>query len=304
MNKVQLDWEDVTFGARQVCRDIKGFMEGKKTDVIKVYPIPRGGMYVALVVEGMWNWEGINDTVIQLVEDPRLAHVFVDDIIDSGSTMEEMRKKYPVAGFFALVDKREEPQAWYVFPWERMNNETGPEENVRRLLEYIGEDPSREGLLETPSRVVKSYGELFGGYKEDPASVFKVFEDGACDEMVMLKGIEFASCCEHHMLPFIGVAHIAYIPNGRVIGVSKLARLLEVFSRRLQIQERLCQQITSELDKMLQPKGSACVLEAQHLCMTCRGVKKQQSKMITSSLTGVFSQDAATRAEFFMMMKG
>lgn len=168
-------------------------------------------------------------------------------------------------------------------------------------MQYIGEDPNREGLLDTPARVVRAMHEIYNGYQADPESVFKIFEDGACDEMVILQDVEFYSTCEHHMLPFFGKAHIAYIPNGKVIGVSKLARLLEVYSRRLQIQERLCQQITKALDDHLQPRGSACVLEAQHFCMTCRGVAKQNSKMKTSSLTGVF-REIAVRQEFLSMI--
>lgn len=174
---------------------------------------------------------------------------------------------------------------------------------LKALLRYIGEDPSREGLKDTPDRVLKAWRtELFSGYRQNPEDVVKVFEDGACDEMVVLKDIEFLSHCEHHMLPFFGKAHIAYIPHGRVIGISKLARLLEIFSKRLQIQERLTTQITSTLDKHLKCLGSACVLEARHLCMVCRGVQKQHSVMVTSSLTGAF-RESAVRAEFFNLIK-
>lgn len=168
---------------------------------------------------------------------------------------------------------------------------------VRALLSFIGEDVNREGLKDTPGRVVTAYSELFSGYKIDPASVFKVFEDGACDQMVILRNVEFYSTCEHHMLPFTGKAHIAYLPKGKVVGISKLARLLEVFARRLQIQERIGQQMTEALDKYLQPLGSACVIEAVHSCMTCRGVNKQHSEMVTSSLTGEFLK-AEVRSEF------
>jgi GTP cyclohydrolase I len=178
-----------------------------------------------------------------------------------------------------------------------------PHEAVRSLLRYVGEDPDREGLRETPARVLKSYSELFSGYHQDPADVFKCFEDGACDEMVVLTGVEFVSCCEHHMLPFLGEAHLAYVPDGRIIGVSKLARLLEVYSRRLQVQERLTVQVTAALDEYLRPLGSACVVEASHLCMACRGVRKQRSRMITSSLTGAF-REAAVRQEFFQLIRG
>lgn len=175
---------------------------------------------------------------------------------------------------------------------------------IRTILQYIREDPDREGLKETPARVVRSYGELFAGYRQDPADVFKVFEDGACDEMVVLKGIELTSVCEHHMLPFLGVAHIAYIPNKKIIGISKLARLLDIYARRLQVQERLTVQVTSALDQYLSPLGSACVIEAKHLCMVCRGVQKQHSTMITSSLTGVFRDKPEVRSEFFNLVKG
>lgn len=176
------------------------------------------------------------------------------------------------------------------------------ESAIETLLRFIGDDPTREGLKETPLRVMKSYQELFSGYAQDPAAVLKVFEDGACDEMVVLRNMEFFSTCEHHMLPFFGKAHVAYIPNGRVIGISKLARILEIYSRRLQVQERLTEQITKALDEHLKPKGSACVLEARHFCMICRGVQKQNSEMVTSSLTGVFRKPEV-RAEFFHLVK-
>jgi len=159
--------------------------------------------------------------------------------------------------------------------------------SLTNVISYIGEDPTRDGLLETPKRVLASYDELFSGYKQNPADHMKTFKDN-CDEMVVLKDVEFFSTCEHHMLPFFGVAHIAYIPKGNVIGISKLARILEVFSRRMQIQERICQQVTQCLNDYLDPRGSACILEAKHFCMTCRGVSKQSSTMLTSSLTGAF----------------
>ena len=154
---------------------------------------------------------------------------------------------------------------------------------------------------------VKSWQQLYSGYQfktdADIAGVLKIFEDGACKEMVVLKNIEFQSMCEHHMLPFVGSAHIGYIPDGKIVGISKLARLLEVYARRLQVQERLTEQITAALDKHLMPKGSACVIEAHHQCMSCRGVMKQNSSMITSSLTGEFLQPAV-RSEFLSYVKG
>ena len=174
---------------------------------------------------------------------------------------------------------------------------------IKTILLRIGEDPNREGLQETPKRVVESYREIYGGYGVDVEKLFKTFEDGACDEMVLLKDIEFYSVCEHHMQPFFGKAHIAYIPNGKVIGVSKLARVLDAYARRLQIQERLTKEVVAALDGHLKPNGSACVIEAKHFCMVCRGVHKQNSTMVTSELTGVF-REAAVRAELFSLIRG
>lgn len=170
------------------------------------------------------------------------------------------------------------------------------------ILTAIGEDAKREGLVETPSRVIRSWSEIYAGYHQNVEDCFKTFEDGACDEMVLLRNIEFFSTCEHHMQPFFGRAHVAYVPKGKVIGISKLARVLDVYARRLQIQERLCQQVTAALDKYLEPKGSACVIEAKHLCMACRGVQKQHSDMVTSSLSGVF-REGAVRMEFLQLIR-
>lgn len=174
---------------------------------------------------------------------------------------------------------------------------------IQVILETIGDDPNREGLKETPLRVLRSWDELYSGYRKNPAKILKVFEDGACDEMVILRNVEFYSTCEHHMLPFFGKASIAYLPNGKVVGISKLARLLEVFSRRLQIQERIGTQVVDALMEHLQPHGAACVLEAQHFCMTCRGVNKQNSVMITSALRGSFIEDPAVKQEFFTLIR-
>jgi len=174
---------------------------------------------------------------------------------------------------------------------------------VLSLLTYIGDDPEREGLRDTPDRVLRSYDELFAGYKQKPEDVLKVFEDGACDEMVVLRNVEFHSVCEHHLQPFFGSAHIAYIPDKRVIGVSKLARILDIYARRLQIQERLCQQVTAALDEHLKPLGAACILEATHFCMVCRGVQKQHSELVTSSLTGAF-RESVVRQELLSLIRG
>jgi len=175
---------------------------------------------------------------------------------------------------------------------------------IQQFLKYIGEDPTREGLLDTPKRVVKSWAELYKGYKQDPKEILStVFEDGSCDEMVILKDIEFTSMCEHHVLPFRGKAHVAYLPNGKVVGLSKLARLVDCYSKRLQIQEKMTQQISKDIDLHLKPKGVAVIIEAHHQCMSCRGVGKQNSVMITSSMIGLFKSDPTARGEFLSLIK-
>ncbi|HWQ05246.1 MAG TPA: GTP cyclohydrolase I FolE [Longilinea sp.] len=170
---------------------------------------------------------------------------------------------------------------------------------VSRMLEAFGEDPQREGLLKTPDRVARMYEELLEGYRIDPiAMVNDALFEVEYDEMVIVRDIEFYSLCEHHMLPFIGRAHVAYIPRGRVIGLSKLPRIVDMFARRLQVQERMTRQIADFIDELLHPQGVAVVLEALHLCSMVRGVKKHDSRMTTSAMHGAFRTDLALRMEF------
>lgn len=178
---------------------------------------------------------------------------------------------------------------------------------VDRLLRWI-EGPDaydgeelRHGIHKTPARVARAYGEIFRGYGQDVKDVLTTFES-TCDEIVVLRDVEFYSTCEHHMLPFFGRAHIGYLPNGKVLGISKLARILDIFTRRLQIQERIGTQVTEALMEHLGPLGCGVVLEAQHLCMVARGVSKQNSVMVTSSMQGVFQTDASVKAEFLRMI--
>lgn len=173
---------------------------------------------------------------------------------------------------------------------------------VGRIIELIGEDPQREGLKKTPERVTKSYGKLFSGYGQDPKKLLTVFDGEQYDEMIVVKDIELFSFCEHHMLPFIGKVHIGYIPNGKIIGLSKLPRLVEIFARRLQNQERLTQQVAHTLQDLLNPRGVGVIVEARHLCMMARGVEKQGSKVSTSSLTGLFKNNLNTRNEFLKLI--
>jgi GTP cyclohydrolase IA len=179
------------------------------------------------------------------------------------------------------------------------------EKAVRELLTMIGESPQRPGLVETPQRVVKAWGFMCGGYAQKPEDVLKAFEDGAedCDEMVIQKNIPLWSTCEHHMLPFFGVAHIAYIPKGRVLGLSKFARLVDVFARRLQVQERLTTQIADALMTHLQPLGVGVVLQCRHTCMEARGICKAGSVTTTSKLLGDFKSNGDVRNEFLSMVR-
>ena len=178
------------------------------------------------------------------------------------------------------------------------------ENAVRILMLWIGEDPAREGLLGTPSRVARAYRELFSGYGEDPKEILRrTFEEvEGYDEMVVLRGIRFESHCEHHILPIIGRAHVAYLPSRRVVGISKLARIVDIYARRLQIQEKLTVQVADTIDEVLRPKGVAIVIEASHECMTTRGVRKTGVSMVTSRMTGDFRSDARTRREFLNMI--
>lgn len=179
------------------------------------------------------------------------------------------------------------------------------EEAVKTLLRWAGDDPEREGLRDTPKRVVKSYEEFFKGYDASPNDILsRTFKDvDGYDEMVVLRDINFSSYCEHHVVPFTGKAHIAYIPNNKVVGISKLARLVDVYAKRLQIQEKFTSQIATSLNDILQPKGVAVVVEATHMCMTTRGVHKNGTIMQTSKLLGIFRSDPRTRQEFFSLLR-
>ena len=268
---------------------------------LKCYPIPRGGIPAAYALDANFG--------IEIVNDPAQADFFFDDIIDSGATMERFCDEYPGKPFFALIDKTDPDcpyckDAWIVFPWEG-TAEGGIEDNIRRILEFAGDDPNREGLHETPARVAKALSFWFQGYAQKPEDVLKAFEDGAekCDEMVIVKDIPFYSKCEHHMADIFGTASIAYIPQGKIVGLSKLSRLLDVFARRLQVQERLTNQVADALMEHLDAKGAGVVIKARHMCMESRGVCKQGHYTITSALRGAMREQPETRAEFMSLVK-
>jgi GTP cyclohydrolase I len=178
------------------------------------------------------------------------------------------------------------------------------EEAVRTLLLWAGEDTRREGLVDTPARVARAYEDWFSGYKEDPVNFLeRTFEEvEGYDEMIVLRNIEFESHCEHHMAPIIGHAHVGYLPNNKVVGISKLARVVEAFARRFQVQEKMTAQIANCIQDVLDPKGVGVVIEASHQCMTTRGVHKSNVTMVTSQMLGLFRKDARTRAEFLRMI--
>ncbi|MEZ5978127.1 MAG: GTP cyclohydrolase I FolE [Planctomycetota bacterium] len=180
------------------------------------------------------------------------------------------------------------------------------EEAVRTLIRWAGDDPDREGLLDTPARVVRSYEEFFAGYAQDPEAVLATtFEEvEGYDEIVLVKDIELESHCEHHMVPILGRAHVAYLPDRRVVGISKLARVVEIYAKRLQIQEKLTVQVADTIDRVLQPRGVAVLIEASHQCMTTRGVHKPSSATVTSRMLGAFRTNATTRKELLAMIRG
>jgi len=199
-----------------------------------------------------------------------------------------------------MVDDCNDPLALAadLFCEEEMDLQT-LEESVKSILTAIGEDVDREGLLRTPHRVAKSYEELLSGYRMDPkALINEAVFDVAYDEMVVVRDIEFYSLCEHHMLPFVGHIHVGYIPSDKVIGLSKIPRIVDLFSRRLQVQERMTKQIADYIDVVLNPKGVAVVAEGLHMCMMLRGVKKQNARMTTSAMLGAFRDNLSTRMEF------
>jgi len=278
----------------------------KKYDYL--FPVLRGGAIVAHALSMELDIPILSGSVHPTNIKGKI--LIVDDIIDSGIT----RKKYADFDFVALYSRSRVPDfpgagftffggtadGWVTFWWEKSDDDAN--DLIVRTLEMIGEDPNREGLKDTPRRVIKSYDHLYGGYKLNPADFMTVFNNEKYDEIILLKDIEFFSTCEHHMLPFFGKAHIAYIPDKDIIGISKLARILEIFSRRLQVQERIGMQVIDSLNKYLAPKAAACILEAKHFCMVSRGVEKQNSMMITSALSGSFKDKPEARQELMRLI--
>tara|TARA_R110001606_G_scaffold17171_4_gene67299 strand:+ start:186 stop:1025 length:840 start_codon:yes stop_codon:yes gene_type:complete len=279
MIKTKITWEQVYYRLKEATKGLP-----KDT---KYYGVPRGGQIVA----------GMTGNAVDTIEE---ADVIIDDLIDSGTTMEKYLKYGKT--FIALIDKRIELQGeWLVFPWEvkEDDSEETVEDNVKRLLQYFGEDVNREGLKETPKRFIKFFTEFLNPPKWNCTT----FEGEGYDEMIVQTNIPFHSLCEHHIAPFFGTGTIAYIPNKRIVGLSKLARTLETYSRRLQNQERITIQVAEFLWKELEPRGVAVQITAKHMCMEMRGVKKHDTHTTTTKLLGVFKEDASARNEFLNAIK-
>ena len=285
MTKRRISWEELITKIQQL----------QITKDRRVYGVPKGGMIAAGFLENG-----------RSVPHPEQADIILDDLIDSGATRDKFQQEFPDKPFVALFDKQKMGTTdWLVMPWEadHPNGEDSIEENIKRQLQYIGEDVNREGLRKTPERIVRAWDEIFRGYKQNPEDLLTTFDADGCDQIVLLKNIELFSVCEHHLLPFFGKAHVAYIPKDRVIGISKLARLVDIYARRAQIQERIGEQVTSALMSHLNPMGAACIIEAVHLCMRMRGCSKQGSTMVTSSMKGVFFTDSKARQELLELIK-
>jgi len=290
-------FEDVEILAHKICN----------CNYSSIYGVPRGGIPLAVTLAQKLS--------LPITDHPDSDTLVVDDVVDSGKT----RARFQRFDFASIHIKESTPHEFYPTFYVKCENkwinyfweekESSVQDHIVRLIEYIGEDPCRVGMKETPDRMIRSWEEMFVGYKQDVREVFKTFDDEKeqFGGLVYMKDVEFYSTCEHHWLPFSGQAFIAYIPNGPVIGASKLARLLDIYACRFQMQERIGEQVTNALMEYLKPFGAACLIEARHFCMACRGIKKQHSIMGYSSLKGVFLESSpagvAARNELMALWK-
>jgi GTP cyclohydrolase I len=304
MDKLILTHKQVTEAADKLYAQWRWKMAVPGEPKVYVYGVPRGGIPVAYLLSCFG----------EVVDKPEDANLIVDDIVDSGETRGRYTNTYPTTLFMDLArylpEGLRQPGQWVVFPWEvgEDDKDTSADDIVIRLLQYIGEDPKREGLLETPKRVLKAWKDWtsgYGGLGESPGEILKTFEDGAegYDNMIVQKDLPFYSHCEHHLAPFFGTATIAYIPAQKIVGLSKLKRVLDIYSKRLQVQERLTTQIADAVHEHLVPKGVGVVIKARHLCMESRGVACQGQVTVTSALKGEFLTDHKVRDEFLALAR-
>ncbi len=313
MSKYFLTHHEVHKAASRLANDLYLFAKGTFTQRgnspnVNVYAIPRGGVIASYMVAALFNklprepWANLH-----FVDDPALAHIVLDDLIDSGATMTKTLALTKGGTGFALFDKGPNStyrDKWLVFPWE-VTAEKSIEDAFVRLLQFVEPNPTRGGLVETPARMAKAWAFWTSGYKADPAAILKTFEDGGevYDEMIHVKNIPFYSQCEHHLAPFFGTVSFAYIPDKRIVGLSKMNRLVEVFARRLQVQERMTAEIIDNFVKVIKPVGAGIVVKARHMCMESRGVCHQGCETTTTRLYGVMKTQPSTRAEFLNYSK-
>jgi len=268
------------------------------TEGHRVFGVPRGGMCAAALL-----------TRATVVTDSAAATVILDDIIDSGKTRDFYREKHPGTPFVSLFEKGPD-DGWVVFPWEVTRDgrtEGSPEDAVVRIIEWIGDDPNREGLKDTPRRVLKAFQEMTTGIRttdDDLCGILgTTFAERGADELVVVKNITFSSLCEHHLLPFFGHAHVAYIPTGgEIVGLSKFARLVRAVASRPQVQERITAKVASIINEVLKPLGVGVVTVCKHACMSCRGVEQLDSVAVSSSMHGSFRDSGPARAELLALI--
>jgi len=290
-----MNWQEVISASQALAERWRGRVD-------QVYGIPTGGAPVALIVS--------HTLGIPITGDPTAIPrtLIVDDLVDTGDTLLRQPGEYKDACFRKpwspkhLAPHAIETDEWLTFPWE--NHGGAPEDNITRILQYLGQDPTREGLLDTPKRVLKALKEMTSGYDADPETILSTVFTEDYDQMVVLTGIEFVSLCEHHLLPFRGTATVGYIPNGKVVGLSKLARLVDAYARRLQVQERMTEQIAEAITEHLAPIGVGVYITAHHSCMGNRGVRKHDATMATQALHGAMLNDGNARAEFMRLAQG
>lgn len=288
--RVEVSWEQF----QQLANDVA--IRWRGCGIKAVHGVPRGGLVPAAHVAAALG--------LPLVDDfdrfPRQRVLVVDDLVDSGATALKLGGSALGAPFDALMRKPHSPRqvardavevsGWVVFPWEAPSEQLGPADAVVRLLEHIGEDPNRDGLVDTPARVLRSLTEMTAGYSDDVGAHLNVqFDVPTHGGLVLVDGIQFTSLCEHHMLPFVGTAAVGYRPGERVVGLSKLARTVHTFAKRLQVQERMTEQIADALDEHLEPEGAGVVIRATHSCMAARGALQPASSMQTQAFRGSLS---------------
>jgi GTP cyclohydrolase I len=316
VDTINITWDEAWVAARACAA------RWADSDIDRVYGIPRGGVPPALMVAQILGVKVVDPMTSPPYSDPECwarnvgTTLVIDDLVDTGKTLGVWLGANPEGAVMhadALFRKPHSPidtapeavelYGWLHFPWEP-TNEGAPHDAVTRLLCFIGEDPSRQGLVDTPKRYVKALAEMTEGYRIDAGEVLDREFDEHSDEMIVVRGVTFTSLCEHHLLPFTGTVDVGYIPGeGKgVVGLSKLARLVELHARRLQVQERMTRDIAEDLLKHLEPMGAGVVVRAVHDCMACRGIKKA-AEMITSSLHGAMRDDARARAEFLALTR-